>query len=395
MRFNVIPFFAWIIFIIAAAILLMIVFWAFFGYIPITIEGKGIIISQNGLSNIQAQVPGIVMDLHIKPGNDLKKGDILMKIYDPQIELKFKDAESKILNLKDQINSLKKETEKESLNQASALSGKVATLQSNIEKEKENIDSLRKNLEASKELLLKDSISSNDYYKIENNFIQKTIDLQKNQAQLASLKSQLNKDYKTEQLKNLQEQLLAEEENFNLLQESINQGIVYSPQNGKILEVLVSSGNFVKAGTPLVWIENSSDENQRFTIYGYFPIDMGKRIHTNTPIEMTVSTVNENAYGAIKGNVIDVSLFAISKENIYNKIRNHSLVDYLTSNSPAVIQVVIEPEYDKNHPDRLMWTSGKIPPVKVTTGTVGTIEATVEKIKPIFYLLPLPALKEY
>jgi hypothetical protein len=66
----------------------------------------------------------------------------------------------------------------------------------------------------------------------------------------------------------------------------------------------------------------------------------------------------------------------------------------LTDKQNAVIQAIIEPEYDPMDPKRILWSSGKIPPIKVSSGMVGDLEATVEKIRPIYYLLPIPSLKE-
>ncbi len=61
----------------------------------------------------------------------------------------------------------------------------------------------------------------------------------------------------------------------------------------------------------------------------------------------------------------------------------------------AVVEAIIDPERDSQHPDLFKWTSGKQPPNLVSTGTVGLVEATVEKVRPIYYLLPLPAFKQH
>jgi hypothetical protein len=120
---------------------------------------------------------------------------------------------------------------------------------------------------------------------------------------------------------------------------------------------------------------------------------MGKRIHLNSPVEMSLSRDIQNQFGSIQGKVISISLFAVSKENIYNKIQNKVLVDYLFNQNSAVIEVIVQPDNDPANPTQFVWTSGVHPSLEISSGTVGDLEATVEATKPIFYLIPLPGLK--
>ncbi len=136
---------------------------------------------------------------------------------------------------------------------------------------------------------------------------------------------------------------------------------------------------------------DSHEEN--LLIYGYFPIESGKMLHIDTPIEMALPAINRNEYGTIEGKVTAVSLYALSKENVLNEIQNIALTEYLTNSHSAVIKVVIQPKHDPRNPKNLIWTSGLTPPIRTTTGTVGTIEATVERFRPIYYLLPLEQFK--
>lgn len=394
-RLVVISWSTWIIFIITFLLLIALVLWAFLGYIPIIVKGKGMIISQSGLSLVQARISGTINDLKVKPGDQVKKNDILMNIYDPQLELQFQGTKTKVDMLREQVNYLKKQIAKEAKAKTEAVQTKIKATQFNIRQIRDDINFLTTDLEKGRKLLQEGLISGVMFHTLERTVMQRKIELEEKQGQLAVLNSELHKEYRPEELRDKEHQLLNEEEQLNLLRESLEDRIVYSPQDGKILELLINSGQLVQIGSPLVWMENVVQEKKPALIYGYFPIEMGKRIRIGTPIEMTVAAINPNIYGAIRGKVADVSLFAVSHENIFNKIHNKAIIDYLTNQTSAVIQVIVEPEYDPRHPSQFRWTSGKTPPHPISTGTVGEMEATVEKIRPIFYLLPLQSLKNY
>lgn len=397
MGIHVITFKNWVVFALALLILFFALLWIFFGYIPVAIKGRGILIAQKGLFSIQARIDGTITNIKIGPEDIVKKGDLLMEIYDSQLELKYQEATSRVNTLSEQLNHLKKQISEEEKAEKEAILTKIAAAQFVISQIEDEIEFLNRELKKREQLVEEGLISGSLLRSAKQNILQKKIDFEEKIGSLASLQSQYRKEYRPIELQTKEEQLIDEIEQQQLYQLAIELGKIRSPYEGKALEVLVSPGDRVKVGSTLAWMENLSQDisAKNYLIYAYFPVEMGKRIQINMPISMEVSTVNSNQYGMLKGHVKEVSLFAVSKENIYNKIHNLSLVEYLTNQSPAVIQVLIEPDVDPENEKLFHWTSGEQPPVPITTGTVGSINATVEKIRPIFYLLPLPKMKYY
>lgn len=394
-RLVVVSWYTWVAFMISAILLAALIFWAFFGYIPIIVKGKGIVISQSGFSLVQARIEGIITDLKVKPGDNIKKNEVLMKIDDPQLELQFEGAKTKVEMLRERLAQLKQQIAKEAKAEKEAIQSKINAIQFNILQIQDDIHFLDIEVENGRNLFKEGLISGVTFHALERTDMERKIELEEKQGQLAVLEADLHKEYRSEELRSKEQQLFNEEEQLNLLQESLAERIVYSPQEGKILELLINPGQLVEIGSSLLWMENAHEEKKPDLIYGYFPVEMGKRIRIGTPIEMTIAAVNSNIYGAMMGKVADVSQFAVSPENIYNKIHNKALIEYLTNQATAVIQVIIEPEHDPVDPDQIRWSSGKTPPRSISTGSVGELEATVEKIRPIYYLLPLGSLKNY
>ena len=105
-------------------------------------------------------------------------------------------------------------------------------------------------------------------------------------------------------------------------------------------------------------------------------------------MEIELTTVKAQEYGALLGKISRVSQYAISPENITRMIDNPSLVDYLMQKQLAVLEVIIEPEQDPHTFSGYRWTSGEGPPIKLTSGTLCVFRGMVEEVKPIFYLFP-------
>lgn len=391
-----VPLWAWIALSIGFFILLTVLFWVFFAKIPITVSGRGIMMANVGLFTIQSTATGTVLQIMVRPGDVIKKGDLLLRLYDPQLDLKYREAQSRVKVLENQLKDLKIEIEQEEKAVKNALKTKSEAMRFHILQLQEEIDIATKELQTRQQLVDQGLISQGKYNEGLQKITQKNIEMQNKIGDLAYLYSELKKEYRANEIRVKEQQLASEIEGEKILQVMIDQGKIISVRDGKVLEVLVNIGDLVQQGKPIIWLEGlptNQNKQKKFVVFGFFPVELGKRIQQGTPILMTLSNVNYNRYGGISGIVKDVSLYAVSYAHLISRFHNKSLIDYLTNQASAVIQVLIEPQTDPENPELFYWTSGEQPPVHITSGTVGNLEATIEKVSPIYYLIPLPTFK--
>lgn len=392
----VVPLWAWTLLSIGLILLLSLIIYAFFGSIPITVQGKGIVIPKAGLYNIQAPIEGTVLHIGFRPGEIIKKGQLLMNLYDPQMELKYQEAKSRVLLLNRQLTDLKQEIKKEERAYKNGLKIKRDALNYSIAELEEQIKFLNQESQSRENLVEKGLISPMLYNQALQNIAQKKIDLQSKIGAVAEINSEIKKEYRANEIIQKEQQVREAGEEERLLKASLDQGNIYSNFEGRVLEVLANVGDLVKIGEPLFWIVEGTDVNvtpQKSEILGFFKVEEGKRIQIGKPIKMRFPNINYNQYGSLTGVVKNISLYAVSQAQLYNKIHNKTLIDYLIGKSPAVIEVAIEPDLDPNKKDLFLWTSRLQPPFPITFGAVGDIDATVEEVRPIFYLIPLSLFK--
>ena len=59
---------AWILFLIAAALLVLLGIWAFLGEIPITVSGRGLVVTENGFSSLPGPFYGSCQESDCQTG---------------------------------------------------------------------------------------------------------------------------------------------------------------------------------------------------------------------------------------------------------------------------------------------------------------------------------------
>lgn len=385
---------SWMILSFAGMICLAAVLWAFFGSIPLTIEGLGIFLGDEGLASIQAKAEGNIDSLQVKAGQKVRKGELLLKITNPQLELKYAAAEKSVEAAEKALEELKQAVEKEKLATTKSLQSKVSGIEFSIAQLKEQVAFGTEELSQHRVLFEKGLISGEVYRNEEQQLIQKQIALQDKFSSWNDYTAELKKEYRSEEVRTKEQQLLNVKAQRDLLRVSLNETSVYSPYDGEVLEVLVETGDRVVSGKSLVWMEKrtlGTETNLKF--YAYLPVSMGKRITMETPIQINVPQINKNEYGSIIGKVGSMSQYAVSKDNIYKRIQNQTIANTLIGPESADIEITIDLLKDPNNPTKLLWTSGKQPDIDVSVGTIGEVIATVEQVRPIYYLIPLNVFK--
>jgi HlyD family secretion protein len=370
----------------------IVLLWSIFGSIPIKVEGKGIVLNQKGeLLSVQAIMGGTIGEINAVPGRRVKKGELIAKIIDPQETFKFEGAKTTVEHKKRDLEKIKADIERESAANRKAVESELAARKYNVKQLEDRIVTLEGDVAKKRKLTEEGLISPIALHEAEDKLINSHIELETVKATIENLNYNLVKGYRTEDLKGKEQDYGKAVDELQLLETRQPLYNILSPTDGTVLELRVSEGDVIQPGAPVAWMEASNGETSPYVFYGYFPLEQGKRISVGNEIQFELSTVDSQEYGYVLGIVRGVSGYAVSKESILKTVRNKELVDYLNSGAEAVVQVTIEPEIDPLT-NEYKWTSGKTPPIQITTGTVGKMQAIIHRIRPIYYVLPVENL---
>lgn len=81
-------------FLIAAALI-----WAIFGKLPVNVETQGIYINHDGVYSVYSETAGVVEEIVVKDGDQIKKGDVIAYLNTDELTQKVSSYESRIENV--------------------------------------------------------------------------------------------------------------------------------------------------------------------------------------------------------------------------------------------------------------------------------------------------------
>jgi HlyD family secretion protein len=381
---------SWLPLIALVSITGVAVFWSIYGNIPITVEGRGILIYPRKVIPLQAKNPGQIIALNVKVGDTVKKGQVLATIAQVETRKQLGQQRNKLRELQLQDRTIKSIQElktlqtkvsiaqqrqylQESIRQLQALSPLIKNKSGNfIEQQR---DSLQQSLEKAKALtplfqermairqkLYQERLITNDVdleskqQYVENQ--EKIADLQAKLKELDFNEAEQEKDYRDNlgkiadfqaQLKELdsktatqaQEDLESRTTRQKEIQETTreiaklevelkNNSQIISQISGRILEITVAPGQVVNTETRLASISEGNSDNKLLGIT-YFPVADGKKIQPGMEMQITPQTIKRERFGGIVGNVKNVSAFPITKETAISIVGNPEVVESLVS----------------------------------------------------------------
>jgi NHLM bacteriocin system secretion protein len=386
---------AWIALITIIVAIFTAVIWSFMGTVKTKLDVVGVVLGGD-IHEVVATAQGQLVELKIAIGNNVKKGDVIATIRQPELFQQIEDAKVVLSDRKFEMERLTSYG-----NQGTQLQGKIisqsrVSITGEIESEKKKIIFLNNQLESENVLLDKSLITksqvANTKQQIE--LAKNTIERLKGQI-VETSRQQNDLGFDIQQKVTLQRQRIAESErNLKFLTEKYdNQRNVKSPYDGEVVEVLTDAGIVVSAGSPLFKLKNTLNTKQS-QLRGilYIPSKDGKKIKKGMEALIVPSTVQPEEYGFIKAKVTYVSDFPITQQGMLTSVKNDQLTKQLLVGGP-LFEVYVDFEKDPVSYSGYKWTSAKGPDIFLREGTSCLGKITIKREPPV--TLVVPALKKF
>jgi HlyD family secretion protein len=423
--------------------------WSVYGKIPVTVEGKGVLIHPGKVIPLQAPLQGQLIELKIKSGEQVKKGDLIATIGQPELRKQLELAQNKLVQLQKQDQDLsllqtqRRNSDLVSLSQQRQASeqrleileeltptlrdkGLISikrdrqTTLTRLSTLRELLPTFKKRLEIRKNLFREGAIADDILLQARQEYFDNTAQINEAESKLKELDmkeadalkqylSNLNeiKNIKAqiqelqskkanlaqqdqESTTNRQKEIQDVEREINGLRKKIgDQTKITSQHNGRILEITTNLGQVVQPGTRIanIDIDNPSDKMVGIT---YFPVEDGKKIQPDMTIQITPQTIKRERFGGIIGDVNQISAFPMTKEAAANVVGNPEVIEGLVSQKQAgLIQVSAKLQMDAATFSGYKWSSSSGPRLKISPGTTTIARVKVEERTPISYVIPL------
>jgi HlyD family secretion protein len=154
---------------------------------------------------------------------------------------------------------------------------------------------------------------------------------------------------------------------------------VKSPYDGLVLEVRVSRGNVIQAGTSLLALELEGTPLEAIL---YLPPIDGKRVQPGMEVQIAPASVRREQYGLMRGRVAAVGKLPATLQSMRRVVGSEELARALSAGG-APIQVEVELIPDPATASGFRWTSPAGPPITIQNGTPCAADIVLAEQAPI------------
>ncbi len=380
---------AWVMLASFYVLLIGLIFWGIFGSIPTRVEGKGILLVENGAIYNAVAPPGggQIADIVVHPDQSIKKGDIIARLERPDLSEKLALAKNYVMQLKNEQTELIRISKKELAIRHEKISQQTSVLENSLATEGKNLSDIATLLNLKEENFKKGIMiwqdienTRRDYYAAQDRLQQLQVQLMQLKAQEDDFKDQWRQRLKDKELTVLAEQLKAD----NLAAEVTVSKTVLSPADGIVISVNTAVGKIVTDGSSIATVTSLGEGLDALI---FMTPREGQRVTPGMTTLITPTTIEKEEYGSMKGKVLNVSEFPEAAETIIALLHNQEMAkEFVESGAPTGIRIRIT--RDPHTFSGYQWSSSKGPNKKINPGTLAEVRITIRKQPPISLIIP-------
>ena len=363
--------------------------WSIVGRIPITAIGQGVLVYPSAVSDFQASSSGQLLAINVKVGDTVKKGDVLATLDQSDLKKQLQQERAKLSDLQTQQQVANLLQRQRSVTEQGVLEQQRLSLKQELHSTKLMQPTLKSRLERRKWLKFEGAVPEDTVLEAQQAYqesITKVLTLKAQSEQIgAQLKSQTEQNYATSASR--QNQIQDVKRAIAQLELQLEkQTQVISQYDGRVLELSATPGQSLTPGTRIGTIAAQTSTGELVGVT-FFPDSEGKKLQLGMKVEITPSTVKRERFGGIVGTVMDISTFPVTKEGVNRLVGNPEVTQTLMAKGPQ-IQVFVALKPDLLTFSQYKWSSSKGPQIKVSAGTLTSVQVTVEERAPITFVLP-------
>jgi len=382
---------SWLILFAIIFALLFTMGWGFLGSIPTTVQAAGILTHSGGIYSIQSPTDGLLMSINVAPGDYVKADDVVARLsqmtYLNRLKIKQQELENlKIKTIEDDRRADEEVTEKRKYYDAT-----IANVNLNIENTENQIKWLEEQLINKEQLFQKKLITKDNYLSTQKELDMAKLSLKEKYNEIIKIKNEINGLKQKKSLEELGKQQRIDSlelEMQSLQQDFILNSKVFSPYEGKVLDINVKEGSYISTGRPMISLEKIGAGRSNLKAILYVNSYEAKNIDVGMVVNISPAHVKKEEFGSMLGIVTYVGTYPATSSSMMKELDNEALVQTLSaSGAPYRFEVVLLP--DQNTVNGFKWTTRNGYPHKLASGTLCSGLVVVKQQKPIELVVPL------
>lgn len=323
-------------FVLAAVGLLVAVaiLWGLFGSVQVKVAGEGILIQGGEVRAVMAQDPGMIEEVLVAEGEEVKAGQDVARLSRAQI-------------LRD-LAQCRSEAGLSGAEESGVIQGLIRQLAG-----------LRQREKVVETLVRRGRLPR--------------IELENIQTQITTTEARINSG---------NQKIRALAANCQRLEAMVNKdAVIRSAATGRIIDVGVREGDTVAAGAQILTLEPHGDLEAQI----FVPVRDGKRIEIGMQAHLSPSHIRPEEDGYLVAQVISVTRYPATPESLEKILRDKGLARRLVEQGP-LYRVGLK--LGVKNADEFIWT-GKGSNERIESGTLTRASVLIERRTPAEYVLPI------
>jgi HlyD family secretion protein len=353
---------SWIALLAVVGLLVGVVFWSIFGTLPERIEGHGVLQTEAGTQQITAGAEGILVDLTLKPGDQVTNGQVIGQLRAARLTEASHTAQARY----DEESRRHAELERSEQNTIASLQTELRRKQGLVKQREESLARHRDNL--AKRIVTQSTV---DAAKLE-------LDSAINEVSVTEMRIRARQQTISMSSASVADARILLQRTLGTAK-AVSQ--VRSAVAGKVTAILRKTGDLVYSGQAIADVASSA-AGSTLEVVAFILAKNGKRVLPGQTVRLAVAGVRPQEFGYLQGEVKQVSDYPVSPALAQGVLKEGVVTE-------ASYEVKIRPIETSTSPTRYAWLGGRGSDENVRAGTKVNVSVQVSMRRPITLVLPL------
>lgn len=379
----------WVLLAGAGAVVATFIAWGFFGSIPLTVRGTGILIEGSMVAAAEAPADGRIGDLLAKPGDRVEQGQVLAVVANPLLEAQRIDAQSAAARLREQDANITAAEDVASAAFTASMNVRDSECRRRIDRAAAIALDFSKAVEVKRDLVRQGLLAESELLTIANATLEIERSLSDARSELLRIQADRTEaSIRRQQDRQRRENGISDADALvgQLAARMSAERNVIAPRPGKLVQLTRSPGDVVHKGSTVAIISDAGDG--RLRCYAFFPLTEGKRVQMDMHAHVEPSIADRERFGVISSVVRDVEPVVGTRDSFLRIMNSPEVAQDIERRYGGTVSAVIDLELDAASPTGLRWTGGVGYPKQLAPGTLCDIDVVTEDVAPIVLLVP-------
>jgi HlyD family secretion protein len=365
--------------------------WGFAGTISQTVTGTGMLVNGGGVLEVIPTAGGRISEVMVRVGDTVAKGQTVARMTQPELALRLKEGRAALADLQDHHDQMLTNVGQDIPLQQTQLQQQRLAVQKairsalNIKRASEQKIATQRSL-VKAGLLLKQTLQETMQHR--DAALERMQESESQLAQIAVRESESRNHRQEDQSASERKIGEARRAVDDLSRELQAKSEIVSGSAGRVLEILAEPGMMLATGEPVLTLDMSGKGAAPLEAVIFVPSAYGKQILPGMSVLISPTTIKQEEFGMILGQVTSVSAFPTTVKGMQRILKNDKLVSSLAG-ADAPYEVRAQLISDPTTVSKYRWSSSKGPPERIGSGALATANIAVAHRRPIDLVIPL------